>query len=175
MNKREVYQEGLSHGYDAATYVEVGIDDTDLETWFERDRAHVDLRDKDGNTIYEWWDDAVEQAIQDGFLRMHPMGGRRGERALHESAFEYAEEMGFFPTEEVLTNAAYEAEMNARQYSPWEFIAQEINDSDDPEELWEQYERGVTAGIQRGVRERIGPRSAGGKIKKRVREVVHGS
>lgn len=59
------------------------IEDTYLETWFERDRAHVDLRRKSNDeTIVEWWDEAVAEAIEDGFL-----DGRN----LHASAFECAQ------------------------------------------------------------------------------------
>ena len=62
------------------------IGDTELDTWFERDRSHVDLRHKDtGETIIEWWDDAVSQAVEDGFL---------DPRNYHGSAFEYAKSMG---------------------------------------------------------------------------------
>jgi hypothetical protein len=60
--------------------------DTELETWFERDRSHVDLKRKDtGETIIEWWDEAVSEAVADGFLNP---------RDYHGSAFEYAEGMG---------------------------------------------------------------------------------
>lgn len=37
-------------------------------TWFERDRQHVRLETPDGKTVFELWDDAVSQAIEDGFL-----------------------------------------------------------------------------------------------------------
>lgn len=62
------------------------IEDTVLNTWFERDRAHVCLSRKDrdgdaGTTIVEWWDEAVHDAIEDGFL---------DRRDLHASAFENA-------------------------------------------------------------------------------------
>jgi hypothetical protein len=59
---------------------------TELSTWFERDRSHVDLKRKDtGETIIEWWDEAVTQAVEDGFL---------DPRDYHGSAFEYADTMG---------------------------------------------------------------------------------
>jgi hypothetical protein len=42
---------------------------TEIHTWFERDRAMVDLRDSNtGDTLIEWWDDAVTEAVEDGFL-----------------------------------------------------------------------------------------------------------
>lgn len=54
---------------------------TKVTTWFERDRAHVALVSKDEQTtLIEWWDEAVDQAIEDGFL---------DRRKLHESALEY--------------------------------------------------------------------------------------
>ena len=58
----------------------------ELHAWIERDRAHVELRDATTNeTILEWWDDEVYQAIEDGFL---------DPRDLEGSATAYAEEMG---------------------------------------------------------------------------------
>lgn len=64
----------------------LSVEDTYLETWFERDRAHVDLRRKSNDkTIVEWWDGAVHEAVEDGFL---------DPRDYHASAFEYAEDHG---------------------------------------------------------------------------------
>lgn len=60
--------------------------ETEIHTWFERDRAHVELRNAaTGNTIVEWWDGAVREAIEDGFL---------DPRDYHGSALEYAEQHG---------------------------------------------------------------------------------
>ncbi len=36
-----------------------------------------------------------------------------------------------------------------RQFSPFEFVAKEFNDSDDPDSYWENYEEGVATGISR--------------------------
>ena len=58
--------------------------DTRCNTWFERDRAHVELTDADGRTILEWWDDEVNDAIEDGFLRPGDW---------HASAFEAARDV----------------------------------------------------------------------------------
>lgn len=68
----------------------IPIEDTQIYTWFERDRAHVslDVEDANGNitrVIVEWWDAAVSEAIEDGFLNP---------RRWHESAYEYAESVG---------------------------------------------------------------------------------
>ena len=66
------------------------FEDTELETWFERDRAHVELRDKHtGQTIVEWWDDDVQQAIEDGYLPH-----RWTDAEAHQAAFDYAESIG---------------------------------------------------------------------------------
>jgi len=55
--------------------------DTEIETWFERDRAWVALCDKKtGNYLIEWWDESVEEAVEDGFLDPSDW---------HGSAFEY--------------------------------------------------------------------------------------
>ncbi|HEX5423265.1 MAG TPA: hypothetical protein VFW94_06930 [Candidatus Acidoferrales bacterium] len=57
------------------------ISETKLETWFERDRSYVSLQTLNDEPIIEWWDEAVSEAIEDGFLNP---------RSLHESAFDYA-------------------------------------------------------------------------------------
>ncbi|MBX6334672.1 hypothetical protein IRY61_05040 [Candidatus Saccharibacteria bacterium] len=58
----------------------------ELHTWFERNRAHVELRDATTNeTIIEWWDEEVFEAIEDGFL---------DPRDLESSAVAYAEAIG---------------------------------------------------------------------------------
>jgi hypothetical protein len=58
----------------------------ELHTWFERDRAHVELRDADTDeTIIEWWDDDVREAIEDGFLNP---------KDFKASAIEYAKHIG---------------------------------------------------------------------------------
>ncbi len=47
----------------------------------------------------------------------------------------------------------FEKEDNARQYSPFEFFARDVNDSRDPDGLWQAYDEGVSTGINRAVRE----------------------
>jgi hypothetical protein len=42
----------------------------------------------------------------------------------------------------------YAAEINSREYSPFEFIAHEFNESDDASELWEAFESGVADSIR---------------------------
>jgi len=55
-------------------------------TWFERDRAHVELRNEDTDeTIAEWWDEAVHEAVEDGYLNP---------RDWHGSAVAYAKLIG---------------------------------------------------------------------------------
>ncbi len=61
---------------------------TRINTWFERDRASVVLETLDGTTIIEWWDEAVEEAVQDGFLDSSDW---------HGSAVKYANNVGAQP------------------------------------------------------------------------------
>lgn len=61
-------------------------DECDVSTWFERDRAHVHLYHGDeNNTVAEWWDDAVTEAVEDGFLDPRDWRG---------SAIAYAKHLG---------------------------------------------------------------------------------
>lgn len=62
----------------AATYT---LTNTALRVWNERDRAYVGLLDRVIDAVlYEWRDDAVRAAVEDGFL----VPGK-----LHTSALEY--------------------------------------------------------------------------------------
>lgn len=55
-----------------------------------------------------------------------------------------------------LSAAALQAEMNGRDYSPFEFIAHDINETGDRADgLWEAYDAGVALGVKHGVRERM--------------------
>ena len=68
-----------------APAVSLDIDETEIDTWFERDRAMVMLLNKKtGEEIIEWWDEDVQQAIEDGFL---------DPKDYHRSAYEYAKDM----------------------------------------------------------------------------------
>lgn len=72
-------------------------ENTELHTWFERGRAHVELREKGTDTtIVEWWDEDVFQAVEDGFLdgRAFVCGRLVFPDRLHRSAVEYANTVG---------------------------------------------------------------------------------
>jgi hypothetical protein len=66
----------------------IRFEQTKLLSWFERDRIHLNLVDKETEqeTIFELWDDDARQAFEDGFL---------DNRNLHFSLFEYAQDLGF--------------------------------------------------------------------------------
>lgn len=72
---------------------EFGADNTAVETWFERDRKYVGLYpvneeggpDTNKKAIVEWWDDSVDEAVEDGYL---------DPRDWHGSALDYAKQMG---------------------------------------------------------------------------------
>lgn len=55
-------------------------------TWFERDRAHVELiNEETGATVIEWWDAEYHEAVTDGYL---------DPKNIRASAIEYAESIG---------------------------------------------------------------------------------
>jgi len=56
--------------------------------------------------------------------------------------------------EECFVSAAYESEENARQYSPFEFHAHDMNSARNPDACWEAYDKGVGVGIRKAWRER---------------------
>lgn len=62
------------------------LSDTKCTTWFERDRANVDLRsEKLGEMILDIWDEDVTQAVEDGFLNP---------KNWHQSIYDYALHLG---------------------------------------------------------------------------------
>ena len=62
----------------------IRFEDTELYTWDERDRSHIELRDKKTQkTLVEWWDEEVNEVYQDGFL---------DPQNLHESVYDYYKE-----------------------------------------------------------------------------------
>ncbi len=62
------------------------MDNLELHTWFERDRSCVELRCKETDaTVFEVWDEACQEAFEDGFL---------DRRNLKESAYEWAKDIG---------------------------------------------------------------------------------
>ena len=59
-------------------------------------------------------------------------------------------------TFDVIVAAAFEAEENSRQMSPFEFTAHDINEAGERADgLWTAYDDGVAAGIRAGARERM--------------------
>jgi hypothetical protein len=73
---------------DTGLFRPFNINDTELHTWFERDRAHVELRNANTDkTILEFWDEAVSEAYEDGFLTAHG-------KALHVEMYNLALDRG---------------------------------------------------------------------------------
>lgn len=55
-----------------------------VNTWFERDRAHVRLFDNETDeTILEFWDNDVQGAVDDGFLDPSDWENSMIEYAIH--------------------------------------------------------------------------------------------
>ena len=61
--------------------------DCKVHTWFERDRQHIELRhEPTQDTVCEWWDQAVTEVIEDGFIDA---------RRIEQSTMSYALDMGW--------------------------------------------------------------------------------
>ena len=56
-----------------------------------------------------------------------------------------------------MVNEAIEGELNGRQYSPFEFYANELNDLDewDSAQAWEDYDEGVHEGATKEITKRL--------------------
>lgn len=67
--------------------------------WFERDRQNISLATPSGRVIFDLWDDAVSEAIEDGYLSA-PRGPLMSSRSANDEsawqphAVEYARSMG---------------------------------------------------------------------------------
>jgi len=58
--------------------------------------------------------------------------------------------------EEIARSCAFESEMGARDFSPFEFTAHEFNSAGDRSEgLWEAFDAGVAAAIDREIPARV--------------------
>lgn len=69
-----------------AQFPKLTIDATEVHTWFERDRQHVELRVIDTQrTVLEFWDGEVSEFVEDGFINP---------KDWHGSMFAYAVELG---------------------------------------------------------------------------------
>lgn len=62
-------------------------------TWFERDRANIRLETPNGREVFDLWDEAVTQAVEDGFLTT-PRIPRPSSSDWQPHAVQYAIAMG---------------------------------------------------------------------------------
>ena len=62
-----------------------------------------------------------------------------------------------FDIETVFYPLCYEAETIDRDYTPFEFTAKKLNDSDETAdfEVWDEFEKGITDGIKENFKRRI--------------------
>jgi len=77
-------------------------ENTRITTWFERDRANVNLLQGE-NYLVSWWDDAVTEAITDGFL---------DPKNYHQSAWDYYNEHFYGKTDVTLHGAITDEDEN---------------------------------------------------------------
>lgn len=62
-------------------------------TWFERDRQNVRLETPRGRVVFDLWDEAVDDAIDSGYLTV-PRIPRPNDAAWQPHAVAYARAMG---------------------------------------------------------------------------------
>lgn len=56
---------------------------------------------------------------------------------------------------DIMSSLAFEAELNDRNFSPFEFTAKELNDLEDSEDAWEAFEAGISDGINANISSRF--------------------
>ena len=60
------------------------MENTTYDDWFERDRAHIALYALNGKVLMEFWDEAVAEIIEDGFIKFDRRDGN-----YHRSMVDY--------------------------------------------------------------------------------------
>jgi hypothetical protein len=93
------YIEGNPPDQRARTITIPKADDLIVETWAERDRQWVGVRDeRSGELVMQWWDDEVSQMIEDGFFyEPHGIVGLRHPREaqkFRESVLQHLKDTG---------------------------------------------------------------------------------
>lgn len=79
--------------------LESDIRKTAIAIWNERDRLHIELTYKDGDTIIEWWDEDAVNAIELGILPRASIIGFDLNK-MHRAALEQAIAVGLYSPEE---------------------------------------------------------------------------
>lgn len=77
-------------------FTKIGDHEYVCHTWFERDRSHLRLETPRGRIVVELWDEDVEQAIADGFLKPphHPFPCKAREAEWQPRLVAYARDLG---------------------------------------------------------------------------------
>jgi len=65
----------------------------EVNVWFERDRKNIRLETPAGRIVFDFWDEAVDDVIESGFLSV-PSGPRPTEKDWLPHAVAYAREQG---------------------------------------------------------------------------------
>jgi len=85
------------------------LDTTHIDIWFERDRKFIGLYSSRSDTMLVcWWDEAVGEAVEDGFLKVANILGQvvnNGGPELHETALAYYKQY-IYPKKEVEIHVA---------------------------------------------------------------------
>ena len=74
---------------------------------------------------------------------------------------ENARDFGRYDFEQYMDECTEHERNVFRQYSPFEFLARDLNDHPDPDLAWERYEAGVAVGLRQAWRESGGVRQRG--------------
>jgi hypothetical protein len=90
-------------------------------------------------------DEDLEGVYKDGF--------RLGQEFVHcnWNGVKIEEDTDLDEFQDLVMSACYEAEDNFRQYSPFEFTAKAFNDAGNSDEVWENYEAGISDGIEDAI------------------------
>jgi hypothetical protein len=88
--------------------------------------------------------DGYKMNTTECYQRGHDTGYDIAECNIHEPKYDIFNEIS---KDEFISDMVTHEQDAYRQYSPFEFFARDINNSDNSEELWEEYDNGVFQGI----------------------------
>lgn len=104
------------------------------------EEMYEDVLTVDDDSLSEEFEDFIKGVYRDGF--------NHGHHLVRFNIYDVEERENKNEFKDKITALCWEADDNYRQYSPFEFFCNELNNCEDPEAAWNAYERGIADGIE---------------------------
>lgn len=93
-------------------------------------------------------DDNLSEEFKEFLQSVYQEGFRHGQALVRFNINDIEECEDENEFKDKITALCWEADDNYRQYSPFEFFCNELNNCENPEAAWDVYERGIADGIE---------------------------